>query len=163
MGLARQAGDSPAGDDSLGSVTLGDGNGVDHVVDVEDSVDGDGLLKVAVGKVDLLGRGASVDLDLHHVGLLLAEGEDGGGGVGNGTDDGAVLLHRLELSLNLLLSIGVLLGVLGEGLLLALGEVLVEPRGGRESSDRVISRDEPGLNSLALEVVREMLGKDGGE
>lgn len=127
MGLARQAGDSPAGDDSLGPVTLGDGNGVNHVVDVEDCVNGDGLLKVAVGKVDLLGRGASVDLDLHHVGLLLAEGEDVRGGVGNGTDDGAVLPHRVELGLNRLLPIGILLGVLAEALLLALGEVLVEP------------------------------------
>lgn len=63
------------------------------------------------------------------MGLLLSEAELLDLGVGEHTDDGAVLLQCLQLSLNLLLAVRVLLGVLGEGLPLGLVPVLVEPAG----------------------------------
>ena len=47
--------------------------------------------------------------------------------MGEDADDGAVLLHALELAGDVLATLlGVLLGVLGEGLFLALVPVLVE-------------------------------------
>jgi len=57
------------------TATLGDANGVDHLVLGEDGVDGDLLLEVLVAPVDLLVNGTTVDLDLDEVSLLLAEGE----------------------------------------------------------------------------------------
>lgn len=38
MGLARQASDTPASDHTLGTATLGDGNGVNHLVGLEHTV-----------------------------------------------------------------------------------------------------------------------------
>ena len=72
VGLAGKAGDAPAGDDALKSLTLGDTDGVEHLVLGEDIIDVDGLLKEAAGVVDLGLDGAAVDLDLHNVGLLLS-------------------------------------------------------------------------------------------
>lgn len=64
-------------------------------------------------------------------------------GVGEDADDGAVLLDALELAGDGGAGgLGVLLGVLGEGLLLGLVPVLVE---------------------AAADLVAEMLGPDGGE
>ena len=62
MGLARQAGDAPALHHALRAEAARDGDGVDHLVGLEDGVDGHLLLEEAVGEVDLLGDGASVDL-----------------------------------------------------------------------------------------------------
>ena len=45
VGLAGKAGDAPAGDDALESLTLGDADGVEHLVLGEHVVDGDGLLE----------------------------------------------------------------------------------------------------------------------
>jgi hypothetical protein len=59
--------------------------------------------------------------------LLLLERGLGDLGVGEDADDGAVLLDALELAGDgLAVVLGVLLGVLGEGLLLAPVPVLVE-------------------------------------
>jgi hypothetical protein len=77
------------------------------------------------------------------VGLLLLERGLADLGVGEDTDDGAVLLDALKLTGDggtVLLS--VLLGVLGEGLLLALVPVLVE---------------------AALDLVAQVLSPDSGE
>lgn len=64
-------------------------------------------------------------------------------GVGKNTDDGAVLLDALELAGDGGAAVlGVLLGVLGESLLLGLVPVLVE---------------------AALELIGKMLSPDGGE
>ena len=143
VGLAREAGDAPAGGDALVSVALGDAEDVEVLVLGEDGVDGDLLLEEGLGEVDLgLGVGAAVDLDLHDVGLLEAEVELLGLGVGDDADDGAELGDAVELVLNVLGSVGVLLGVLGVGLLLGLEPVLV---------------------AAALELLGEMLGEDGGE
>ncbi len=62
VGLPGQAGDAPAGDDALIALTLGDGDGIDHLVGLEDRVHGDGLLKQAAGKVHLGSHVAAVDL-----------------------------------------------------------------------------------------------------
>ena len=143
VGLARKLLGSPTGGDTVVSVTLGNGNDVDHLVVLEDGGDLDGLLEETVAVGDLVGDGATVDLDLHKVGLLLLEGSLVDLGVGEDTDDGAVLLDALELTGDGLAGgLGVLLGVLGEGLLLALVPVAVES---------------------ALDLVAQVLGPDGGE
>merc|ERR1719323_658932 len=118
----------PAGD-ALVSVTLSDPDHVDHLVLGEHLADGNLLLKVLTGKVDLVGNGASVQLDLHDVRLLLPAAEQLHLGVDDDPDGGAVLLHLVEVLLNLLLAqvVGPLGAGLGEGLLLGLGPVLVKP------------------------------------
>lgn len=134
---------TPAGGDTAESVTLGDGDNVNDLILLEDAVDGDGLLEEVLAEVDLLGNGATVDLDLHEVGLLLLEGGLADLGVSQDTDDGAVLLDALELAVDGGTAVvGVLLGVLGESLLLALVPVLVES---------------------ALDFVAQVLGPHGGE
>ena len=127
VSLTGQLGGTPTAGDTLETVTLGDSNDVDHLVLLEDAVDLDGLLEEVAGEVNLVGNGTTVDLDLHEVGLLLLEGSLADLGVGEDTDDSAVLLDALELTGDGGAAVlGVLLGVLGEGLLLALVPVLVE-------------------------------------
>lgn len=143
VSLTGQLLGAPTAGDTLETVTLGDGNDIDHLVLLEDTVDLNGLLEQVAGKVNLVGNGATVDLNLHQVGLLLLERRLADLGVGEDTDDGAVLLDALKLTGDggtVLLS--VLLGVLGEGLLLALVPVLVE---------------------AALDLVAQVLSPDSGE
>ena len=143
VSLTRELGGTPTAGDTLEAVTLGDGNDVDHLVLLEDGVDVDGLLKQVAGEVNLVGDLATVDLDLHEVGLLLLDGGLADLGVGEHTDDSAVLLDALKLAGDGgTAGLGVLLGVLGEGLLLALVPVLVE---------------------AALDLVAQVLSPDGGE
>ena len=128
VGLARELLGAPTRGDTVVTVTLGDGNAVNHLVHLEDGVDGDGLLEELVAEVDLVLDGATVDLDLHEVGLLLLKRRHADLGVGQDTDDGAVLLDALELAGDGgAVVLRVALGVLGEGLLLGLVPVLVEP------------------------------------
>lgn len=134
---------SPAGGNTAEAVTLGDSDNVNDLILLEDGVDGDGLLEEVLAEVDLLGDRATVDLDLHKVGLLLLEGSLADLGVGKDTDDSAVLLDALELAGDGRAAVvGVLLGVLGESLLLALVPVLVES---------------------SLDLVGQVLGPHGGE
>lgn len=125
--LARKLLGSPSAGDTLESVTLGDGDAVDHLVLLEDGVDLHWLLEEAVTELDLVGDGATVDLDLHKVCLLLLERGLVDLSVCEDADDGAVLLDALEIAGDVLAALlSVLLGVLGESLLLALVPVLVE-------------------------------------
>ena len=102
-----------------------------------------GFSKEVLAESNLVGNGATVDLDLHKMGLLLLEGRLADLGVGENTDDGAVLLDALEFAGDGgTAALGVLLGVLGEGLLLALVPVLVES---------------------ALDFVAQVLSPHGGE
>lgn len=143
VSLTRELLGAPTAGDTGETVTLGDGNDIDHLVLLEDGVDRDGLLEETVAEVDLVGGGATVDLDLHKVGLLLLEGRLADLGVGEDADDGAVLLDALELAGDGgTVLLGVLLGVLGESLLLGLVPVLVE---------------------AALDLVAQVLSPDGGE
>jgi hypothetical protein len=142
VGLARQLLGSPTGSNTLVSLTLGDGDDVDNLVLLEDGVDRDGLLEQVAGELDLLLDGSTVDLDLHQVGLLLLERGLADLGVGEDADDSAVLVDAGKLVGDVLSTVGVLLGVLGEGLLLRLVPVLVEP---------------------AADLVGQVLGPDSGE
>lgn len=127
VGLTRELLGTPTGGDTVETVTLGDSDDIDHLVLLEDGVDADRLLEETVAEFDLVGNGATVDLDLHKVGLLLLEGGLSDLGVGEDTDDGAVFLDTLEFAGDGgTAALGVLLGVLGESLLLALVPVLVE-------------------------------------
>lgn len=127
VSLARKLLGTPTGSYTVETVTLGDSDHIDHLILLEDGVDRDGLLEETLAESDLVGNGATVDLDLHEVGLLLLEGSLANLGVGEDTDDGAVLLDALEVAGDGGAAVlRVLLGVLGEGLLLALVPVLVE-------------------------------------
>jgi len=126
VGLARKVTDTKALDNALEAVALGDTDDIDGLVHGEDRVDRDVLLEELDGKVELLlDIGTTVDLDLHEVGLALADRGEADLGVGNHTDDSALTGKLLELSLHVLLK--VLVGsVVGVGLLLADAPVLVE-------------------------------------
>ena len=143
VGLARKLLGTPTVGDTLETVTLGHRNDIDDLILLEDTGNLDGLLVQAVCELDLVRNRAAVDLDLHEVGLLLGETGLADLGVGKNTDNGAVLADALELTSPRLAAIlSVLLGVVGEGLLLGAVPVLVEP---------------------TLELVGEVLGPDGGE
>lgn len=117
--LSRKLLRTPSACDARETVTFGDGNAVNHLVLLEDGVDLDGLLEHAVAELDFLCDAASVDLDLHEVSLLLLEGCLADLGVGENTDDGAVLADALEFAGDRgAFVLRVLLGILGEGLLL---------------------------------------------
>jgi len=95
-----------------------------------------------VAEIDLVGRAATVDLNLHKVSLLLLERGLRNLGVGENSDNGAVFLDPLDFPGNGGALLGVFLGVLGEGLLLGLVPVLVK---------------------ASLQLVAQVLCPDGGE
>lgn len=76
MRFTRQLLGVPTARHALKTFALGYANAVDHVVLLEDLLDGDLLLEVLTSPVDLLGNRATVDLDLHDVGLLVAVLQD---------------------------------------------------------------------------------------
>jgi hypothetical protein len=96
--LTRKLLGTPSGGDTGVSVTLGDGDDIDHLVILEDGADVDWLLEETVAVRDLVGDAATVDLDLHKMGLLLLERGLVDLGVGENADDSAVLLDALELA-----------------------------------------------------------------
>merc|ERR1711962_1818047 len=118
----------PSAGDTLESATLGDTDNIDTLIHSQDLGDGDLLLKVLAGPVNLIGDASSIELDFHDVSLLLPAAKDLHLGVDNHSDHGAVLLNLVQVLLNLLLShiIGPLEAGLGESLLLGAGPVLVE-------------------------------------
>ena len=145
VGLARHAGDTESLDDTGGTLTAGNTDSVDHLELVEDLSDGDFTLELLEAPIDLLGDGATVDLDLEEVSLALAEVKLGELGAGEDADDCAVLLYSLKVALDGVLALGILLvslRVMSEGLLLGVLPVLVE---------------------AALELIGEMLSVDGRE
>lgn len=143
VGLAGKTGDTPTGDNTFETLTLRDGNGINHVVLGEDSVDGHGALEELEAPVDLSGDVTTVDLDLGDVGLLLTKLDFLDVGVADQTNDAAVLLHASKLLLHVLVGlVSDASSVAVEGLFLAAVPVLVEHT----------------LDGLA-----QVLGPDGGQ
>mmetsp|Transcript_109863 Transcript_109863/g.153989 ORF Transcript_109863/g.153989 Transcript_109863/m.153989 type:complete len:364 (+) Transcript_109863:1003-2094(+) len=140
MGLSGQSGDAESLNNTFLTVTLGDTNNINHLILIEDGVDSDLLLEVSSGELNLVGDAATVNLDFHNVSLLLSEVKLVDLGLDDDSDDGAVLLDSVELSLDVLLR--PVLGVLGESLLLGGHPVLVHS---------------------SLEVVIQVLSPDGAE
>ena len=134
---------SPSACNTGETVTLGDSDNINNLILLEDRVDANWLLEETVSEGNLVSNATSVDLNLHQMSLLLLKRSEADLGVGENTDNSAVLLDALELAGDgLAAALGVLLGVLGESLLLALVPVLVE---------------------AALDLVAQVLGPDGGE
>jgi len=118
----------PTGDNAFDTVTLGNTDDVNHLVLGENILDGDGLLHQTTGKVNFLGDGTAVQLNLVDVGLLLSLTEELDLRVRDDANDSAVFLHFGEVFFDFLLSVlsGPLLGIFGESLLLGGVPVLVE-------------------------------------
>ncbi len=145
VSLSVKTRDTESLDDTACSLTTGNTNSIDALGVLEDLTDANLLLEVVLGPVDLIGDGATVDLDLHDVGLVLAEAELADLSGAEHTNGAGVLLDALEIAGEVGLGALVLVlavDVLGESLLLGLHPVLVE---------------------TALDVVVEVLGEDGGE
>merc|ERR1711977_436395 len=140
--LTGELGDTPASDNTFVTLTLGDGDGINHLVLLEDGVNRHRLLKEILSELDLILHRTTVDLDLTKMSLLLTEVELLDLSVAEDTHDGAVLLDTLDLLIDTS-TLSVLLGVAAEGLL-ALGGT-------------------PVLVEAALALVAEMLSPDGAE
>ena len=141
--LSRQLLRSPSAGDTGETVTLGDSDDINHLILLKDGADLDWLLEKTVTEGNLISDATTVNLDLHQVGLLLLKWRLADLGVGDNTDDSAVLLDTLKLTSDRRAGVlRVLLGVLGEGLLLALVPVLVES---------------------ALDLIGKMLSPDSGK
>mmetsp|Transcript_24642 Transcript_24642/g.27318 ORF Transcript_24642/g.27318 Transcript_24642/m.27318 type:complete len:373 (-) Transcript_24642:27-1145(-) len=127
VSLARQPGDSPTGHHTLETVTLRDAKHIDHIVGAEHRVHLDFTLEALVAPSHLLRDASAVHLDLHEVCLLLAQLHFLDLGVSQHANHLAVLLHALELVLDVAAVVLVhTVGVAGEGLFLGAVPVLVE-------------------------------------
>ena len=145
MRLSVKTRDTESLDNTTCSLTAGNTNGVKALALLEDLTDADLLLEVVLGPVDLVGDGATVNLDLHNVSLVLAEAELADLSGAENANDTGVLLNALEITGEVSLGGLVLVlavDVLAESLLLGLHPVLVE---------------------TALDVVVQVLGEHGGE
>mmetsp|Transcript_14405 Transcript_14405/g.29044 ORF Transcript_14405/g.29044 Transcript_14405/m.29044 type:complete len:226 (+) Transcript_14405:630-1307(+) len=71
--LTGKTSDAPACNNTLVTLTLGDSDAVDHLILLEHGVDGNFVLEEFLAVLHLVRNGSTVDLDLHQVGLLLAE------------------------------------------------------------------------------------------
>lgn len=164
---------TPSAGDTLETVALGNSNGVDHLILFEDGVNFDWLLEETMTKGDLVFDTASVDLNLHQVRLLLLERSLSNLGVGENTDNCAVFLNSLEFPSDRGTLLGVLLGVLGESLLLRLVPVLVEaslqfvtqvlgPYGGQgpKTSGGLDVADEANSDHLHNVLIDDILGRE---
>lgn len=127
MSLAGKFLGAPTVSNTLETVTLGNSDNVDNIILLEHGADVDRLLEQAMCKLDLVSDGATVDLNFHEVGFLLAEAGLADLGVCKDTDDGAVFTNALELANSGLAPIlCMFLCVASEGLLLGTVPVLVE-------------------------------------
>jgi len=142
VSLAGKTGDTPTSNHTLVTVTTGSRADIHNFTLRKELVDFNLLFKEIAGEVNLLSNRAAIDLNLEEVSLLLAKEDLADLGVGNDTNDLAVLLDAVELNLNLLGLLGVLLGILGESLLLGAVPVLVE---------------------ASLDLIGQVTSPDGGE
>jgi len=175
VSLTRKTSDTPTGNHTDVTVTLGGSADVKGLALTEDLLNRDLLLEQTVSEVNLAGDVTTVNLDFHQVGNLLAKSQLLGLGVGQDADDRGVLLDALQLLSDNLRLGSSLLGILGEGLALGAVPVLVEttldligqvggPDGGKsaktvrggdvtndtDNNHRRGLQDGDGLNSLLL-------------
>jgi len=145
MGLSGKSRDTESLDNTGVTLTAGDSDSVNALRHLEDFADANLLLELLVSPVNLLVDGATVNLDLHDVSLVLTESELADLSGANDANDSSVLLDSVKITGEVSLGGLVLVlavDVLGEGLLLGVHPVLVES---------------------ALDIVVEVLGPDGGE
>jgi len=117
---------APSAGYTLSSVTLSDTDAVGVVVVGEDFVDWDLLFEETLGEVDLGSGVATVDLELDDVSFLLLEWDQLHLGVGDQSDNLAVLFDLVDSGLLAGFSFSPLLLVLGERQFLGFAPVLVE-------------------------------------
>jgi hypothetical protein len=120
--------DTESLDDTLHTVTLGNTVDIDDFVHVEDITDGNLLLEETSGVGNLIGDVSTVDLDFHNVSLVLSESELSDLSGGEDTDDRAVFVDTVNVTLDgFLVILGELVAVvvLGESLFLGVHPVLV--------------------------------------
>jgi len=118
---------SPTGHHTLESLTLGGSDDIDLLVLCEHSLYRDLLLEVVDHEVDLVGGScSSVDLNLSNVSLLLSNVHSAHLGVNDGANNLGVLLEFGQFVVDGGFVGGVLLGVVGECLLLGSVPSLVE-------------------------------------
>jgi len=126
VSFTRKLTDAETTNDTHVTLTLGGTENIDTLILGEDLINRDGLLKEADCVVKLLLNVlTTIDLDLHKVSLTLTKRNLVDLSVSKNTDDAAVLLELLDVSLHVGLKV-LGLGVLGESLPLAGIPVLVE-------------------------------------
>jgi len=127
VSLAGKLLSTPTVGNTLETVTFRDSDNIDYLILLEKTRNLNGLLKQSVCELDFVCNGATINLDLHKVCLLLAETRLANLGVGENTDNGAVFADALKFTGGGLAAIlCVLLGVASESLLLRAVPVLVE-------------------------------------
>jgi hypothetical protein len=98
VSLSRKLLGSPSASDTGETVTLSNGDDIDHLILLENGGDLNRLLEEAAGELNLVSNATTVNLNLHQVCLLLLERGLADLGVGEDTDDCAVLLDTLEFA-----------------------------------------------------------------
>jgi len=129
MRLTGKSGDTESLDDTGHTLTAGNTDGINALGLLEDLTNADLLLELLDGESDLLVDGATVDLDLHDVSLVLSKRKLTDLGGADDADGSGVFLDTGEITGVMLLGVLILVllvGVLGEGLLLGVHPVLVE-------------------------------------
>jgi len=126
VGLSWQTSSAPSSGHTLKSFTLGVSDDVEHLTISEDSVNWYLLLEQADSEVDLLSCSSSINLDFQEVSSLRSQLELSDLGMGHDSNNSAILLYTVKLSVDLILVLGKLLSVLGECLLLGSVPILVE-------------------------------------
>jgi len=127
--LSWKSRDTESLDDTLSSLTSGNGDGINHFIVLENLTDGDFSFEFGDSPVNLGTNVSTVNLDFHEVRLLLSKlafldlsgNED--------SDDGTVLSDSLDISVDVFLgvfSFRIFLGVLLESVLLGSIIVLIE-------------------------------------
>lgn len=124
VSLAWKLGSTPTGSDTTETFTVGDTDNIDVLILLNDRGAFNFFFKVSNSPVDFVGDGATVQLDLQKMSLLLTDASLSWKRVGQDTDDGTMGLDTGNLLLDTAGSS--LLGVLGESLLLGDGPILVE-------------------------------------
>ena len=127
VSFSRELLGTPSGRDAGEAMALGHSNNIDHLILLENGIDLDWLLKEGMSKINLIRNATTIDLNFHQVRLLLLERSLADLGVGENADDTAALLDSAQFASDRdAIVLGMLLGVLGESLLLALVPVLIE-------------------------------------